>query len=123
MTNRAFIAATLFAAAVALPACSPTIRKPRLVSPGNAPTQRSIATQFDPYPPPDLGPEIVGGRPPDYAIPVPEVTRARQYADSLRTNPAAIPLAPSLAPSAPSVYVPTLPPVAAPAPPPIEYRY
>ena len=60
-----------------LVACSSTIRKPRLASPGTAPFQRHNAEQFDPYPQNDMGPEIVGGRPPDYAVPVPEVERAR----------------------------------------------
>jgi hypothetical protein len=62
---------------VQLTACSSTIRKPRLESPGTAPFQRFNAEQFDPYPQNDMGPEIVGGRPPDYAVPVPEVERAR----------------------------------------------
>jgi hypothetical protein len=61
-----------------LSACSPTIRYPRLASPGTAPLQRYNAEQFDPYPQNDVGPEIVGGRPLDYAVPVSEVNRARQ---------------------------------------------
>ncbi len=61
-----------------LAACSSSIRKPRLESPGTAPLQRHNAEQFDPYPMRDAGPEIVGGRPLDYQIPVPEVERARQ---------------------------------------------
>jgi hypothetical protein len=61
-----------------LVACSSTIRKPRLESPGTAGLQRHNAEQFDPYPMTDAGPEIVGGRPLDYQIPVPEVNRARQ---------------------------------------------
>lgn len=61
-----------------LAACSSTIRYPRLASPGTAGFQRHNAEQFDPYPQNDMGPEIVGGRPPDYAVPVPEVQRARQ---------------------------------------------
>jgi hypothetical protein len=65
------MAVTLFAG------CSPTIRMPRLESPGTAGFQRHNAEQFDPYPQNDMGPEIVGGRPPDYAVPVPEVQRAR----------------------------------------------
>lgn len=59
-------------------ACSPTIYKPTLLHPGPAPFQRNNAQQFDPYPPNDLGPEIVGGRPKDYQKPPNEVTRARQ---------------------------------------------
>lgn len=60
-----------------LAACSPTIRYPRWQSPGTAPLQRYNAEQFDPYPLPDVGPAIVGGRPREYSVPVPEVTRAR----------------------------------------------
>ncbi len=61
-----------------LAACSPTIRYPRLASPGTAPLQRYNAEQFDPYPQNDVGPEIVGGRPLDYAMPISEVSRSRQ---------------------------------------------
>lgn len=62
---------------VQLTACSSTIRYPRLASPGTAGYQRHNAEQFDPYPQNDTGPPILGGRPPDYAVPVPEVERAR----------------------------------------------
>lgn len=39
--------------------------------------QQSWATVLDPYPDPDAGPEVVGGRPRDYDEPVPEVKRSR----------------------------------------------
>ncbi|MEM9354073.1 MAG: hypothetical protein AAGA92_13755 [Planctomycetota bacterium] len=58
--------------------CSSTVRQPRLRSPGTAPVQRYNATQFDPYPQNDVGPEIVGGRPIDFQLPPDEVVRARQ---------------------------------------------
>lgn len=58
--------------------CSATVRKPKLFHPGPAGYQRYNATQFDPYPPNDMGPAIVGGRPVDYMQPPPEVVRARQ---------------------------------------------
>ncbi len=58
--------------------CSATVRKPQLLHPGPADYQRYNATQFDPYPPNDLGPAIVGGRPSGYEQPRPEVVRARQ---------------------------------------------
>ncbi len=61
-----------------LSGCSPTIYKPTLLHPGPAPFQRNNALQFDPYPPNDMGPEIVGGRPKDFQKPPNEVTRARQ---------------------------------------------
>lgn len=69
-----------------LTACSPTIRQPRLFGPGPAPFQQYNATQFDPYPPNDLGPEIVGGRPKDFQKPYNEVERARQHTDQSRWN-------------------------------------
>ncbi len=61
-----------------LTACSPTIRWPRLASPGTAPFQRHNAEQFDPYPQNDMAPAIVGGRPPDYMVPINQVERSRQ---------------------------------------------
>ena len=72
--------ATLLIAALLLPsaACSPTVVKPQLCDPGWAHQQRARAVEFDPYPQNDVGPEIVGGRPPDYAVPPNEVTRAFQ---------------------------------------------
>jgi hypothetical protein len=62
-----------------LAGCSPTLQKPRLMSPGPAEYQRANAIQFDPYPQNDMGPPIDGGRPPGYAKPPNEVERARQY--------------------------------------------
>lgn len=110
----------LSAALTPLGGCSPTIRQPRLQSPGTAPVQRYNATQFDPYPLPDMGPEIVGGRPIDYITPVPPVERANQFRDQqlARGQPVFVPQ-----PSIP--VMPTLPayPPAQPSMPPVEYRY
>jgi hypothetical protein len=82
--------------------------------------QRYNATQFDPYPLPDMGPEIVGGRPIDYLTPVPEVERANQFREQqlARGQPVFVPQ-----PSIP--VLPTLPayPPTQPAIPPVEYRY
>jgi hypothetical protein len=91
-------------------ACSPTIRYPRWNAPGPAPYQRYVATQYDPYPQGDVGPEIVGGRPREYSKPPNEVARARQYSARGATSPAA---------ANPAVATPaaTLPPLAAPAAP------
>jgi len=61
-----------------LAACSPTVRKPRLRSPGPAWYQRANAEEFDPYPQNDMGPEIVGGRPRGFQKPRSEVERSRQ---------------------------------------------
>jgi hypothetical protein len=126
MSTRLLARLLALAAALApLGACSPTIRKPQLAHPGTAPVQRYNATQFDPYPPPDLGPEIVGGRPIDYLVPVPEVKRANQYRDSqLATRlPVLVPSQPLGTPYYPGAPVPSLPPQSAPATPPVEYRY
>ena len=60
--------------------CSPAVKRPQLVNPGPAGYQRYNATQrVDPYPLPDAGPEIVGGRPRGFQQPVPEVERSRQF--------------------------------------------
>jgi hypothetical protein len=100
MSRRPLLAVALVAACAPLAACSSTVRKPRLVSPGPAPFQRCIAEQFDPYPQNDMAPEIVGGRPLDYAVPRNEVTRARQYEESKRAQ--LLPAAPTyVAPPAP----------------------
>ncbi|MBX9789309.1 MAG: hypothetical protein K2Y37_10370 [Pirellulales bacterium] len=44
---------------------------------GPSQIQRERATQFDPYPDQDMGPEVVGGRPLDYNRQIPEVERSR----------------------------------------------
>ena len=58
--------------------CSPTIRKPQLFHPGPIGYQRNNAEQFDPFPPNDVAPPIVGGRPKDFQKPPNEVIRSRQ---------------------------------------------
>jgi hypothetical protein len=109
MVQRILLVVGFVIATTTLPACSPTIRKPRLASPGSAPVQRYNATQFDPYPLPDMGPEIVGGRPPDFTVPVPEVERANQYRQGQRAI--------ETLPPAPGVFVPTFPTAPPPTPP------
>jgi hypothetical protein len=54
----------------------------RLWHPGTIQQQRLRATIHDPYPDPDLGPKIDGGRPREYQDPLPEPVRNRIYADS-----------------------------------------
>lgn len=68
---------TFTLAAPLLIGCGPNVRKPNLFDPGNAATQRYDAIFHDPYPMPDVAPEIVGGRPRGYQQPVPEVARGR----------------------------------------------
>ena len=88
---KALLLTGLFTCCLLLPfaGCSPAVRTPQLLHPGPAPFQRHNATQFDPYPQIDVGPEIVGGRPIDFQKPANEVERARQYRDqqSWRTGP------------------------------------
>jgi hypothetical protein len=103
----------------ALVACSPTIRLPRLGSPGTAPAQRATADVFDPYPQPDVGPEIVGGRPREYGIPRNEVVRSQDFLRSAGLRPpqelqAPIPMGPPTPIMTPLPTGP--PPVAAPLP-------
>jgi hypothetical protein len=117
MSNRTLGFALVLLALTTLPACSPTIRKPTLLHPGPASVQRYNAVQFDPYPLPDMGPEIVGGRPIDYITPVPQEDRARQYRNGERTIELATPGAPGAlarVPVAAPVFVPTGPPTTVP---------
>ena len=53
-----------------------TFGLPKLFA-GPSELQRERATQFDPYPDQDMGPEVVGGRPLDYNRRIPEVERSR----------------------------------------------
>ncbi|HVT30104.1 MAG TPA: hypothetical protein VHE81_18975 [Lacipirellulaceae bacterium] len=115
--------------------CAPEVYglRQNFLHPGPAAYQRAAAVQHDPYPLNDVGPEIVGGRPREYQIPLNEVERARLGAPippGLRPVPApAVPSAPlpagpaypvTTAPAAPAA-VPypttTAPAIAAPAPP------
>lgn len=59
--------------------CVSTTQWPNWFHPGNTATQRTNAVYTDPYPLPDVGPPVVGGRPLGYQNPVPEVTRSRLF--------------------------------------------
>ena len=50
--------------------------------PGNVQQQRLRATIHDPFPDPDMGPKIDGGRPREFQEPLPEPVRNRIYADN-----------------------------------------
>ena len=54
----------------------------KIARPGTIQQQRLRATIHDPYPDPDLGPDVDGGRPREYMQPLPEPVRNRIYADS-----------------------------------------
>jgi hypothetical protein len=61
--------------------CSPQahryIRFPNLANPGPAAAQRAEAIYHDPYPLNDIGPEVIGGRPPGFQQPLVQVERDR----------------------------------------------
>lgn len=57
--------------------CAYGTHYPKLRSPGPAKYQRANAEAFDPYPLPDMGPPIDGGRPREFGIPRNEVERAQ----------------------------------------------
>ncbi|WP_428305322.1 hypothetical protein [Lacipirellula sp.] len=128
----------LIVAAASAIGCSSTIHRPQLRSPGPAKYQRANAEAFDPYPLPDLGPEIDGGRPREFGIPRNEVERAQDYSivqaarrNSLTTQAPAVPFvggssvpmtmpgttAPAFTPTTPSVpsYTPSAPVYSPPA--------
>lgn len=52
---------------------------PRLASPGSARLQQGRAVTFDPYPDPNIGPPVAGGRPRGYLEPAPEVVQAQRW--------------------------------------------
>lgn len=51
--------------------------RPQWFNPGPASYQQQRAQRFDPYPDNDIGPPVIGARPPDYTRPPAETTRAR----------------------------------------------
>jgi hypothetical protein len=53
-----------------------------LSSPGTMRQQQLKATTHDPYTEPDIGPEVVGGRPRDYQKPLAEPVRSRYVWDT-----------------------------------------
>jgi hypothetical protein len=118
LRQRCLIVAVVVPALVMAIGCSPTIRWPNLLHPGTAQQQRAEALVHDPYPLDDVGPPIVGGRPPGYQQPVPEVVRARQFVNSL-PGAGRVPV---YAP-APAIQAPPLPNVPAPSAPPVPQGY
>ena len=87
--------------------------------PGPAAYQRAQAIQHDPYVLNDVGPEVVGGRPREYMIPVNEVDRARLAANrpaGLNPVPPVV-LGPATTPVPAYTAAPPGVPVAGPAPP------
>ena len=80
MPHRLKLLLPLVVAFIAAAGC--TAYHPRIRNPGTIEQQRLRATIHDPYPDPDLGPKIDGGRPRDYREPLPEPVRNRIYWDS-----------------------------------------
>ena len=109
--RRSFHLAAIALAAVHAAGCrSPYMRWPDLYHPGTAKQQRDVAERFDPYPSPDTGPEVVGGRPLGYTRPLTEEEWGRRYA---RPDGALQPVVVPTLPSAP-VFTSPYPPAAAP---------
>lgn len=55
---------------------------PQWRNPGTVDSQRNDASLHDPYPDPNAGPEVVGGRPREFQKPLPEPVRSRYLTDS-----------------------------------------
>ena len=70
----------LVIALVALGGCAGS--RWNLFAPGSMQQQQLRATVHDPYTDVDAGPEVVGGRPREYAQPLPEPVRNRLFTDS-----------------------------------------
>jgi hypothetical protein len=98
---------------------SPYIRTPNFAHPGTAAQQRADAERFDPYPDPDAGPPVLGGRPPGFTRPLTDTEWGRRFVappGALQPSPiVTVPAAPVVTnpftPSAPSTFQPTAPPV------------
>jgi hypothetical protein len=122
MSRRAYRRPTIFVAllATSLAGCAPEMAGLRqsFAHPGPAAYQRAQAIQHDPYVLNDVGPEVVGGRPREYQIPVNEVERARLTATRPigLTPMAAPPVVMGPAPGAAPTYMtaPPYPPAGAP---------
>jgi hypothetical protein len=101
---------------------SPYIRTPNFVHPGTAAEQRADAERFDPYPDPDAGPPVLGGRPPGYTRPLTDTEWGRRFVpppgalQPVITLPSAPAVTDPFAPTAPPTFqpmvntVPTTPP-------------
>jgi hypothetical protein len=122
--RRALLIATLLVTAAHTIGCySPYMRWPDLYHPGTAAQQRAEADKFDPYPSPDTGPEIVGGRPLGYLRPYTEEEWARRYTSPGGVlQPAPIPALPT-APIITTPYPPAIPAAPAPVVPPTTSPY
>lgn len=98
---------------------SPYIRTPNFAHPGTAAEQRADAERFDPYPDPDAGPAVLGGRPPGFTRPLTDTEWGRRYATPpgglqaapVVTLPAAPIVTDPFSPAAPPTFQPTAPPV------------
>jgi len=51
------------------------LQRSPLADPGDGEYQRTRALIHDPYPDPDIGPDVVGGRPREFQVPQPEPVR------------------------------------------------
>jgi hypothetical protein len=57
------------------------VSRPSWLFPGTAEVQQQRARRYDPYPEPQVGPDIVGGRPLSYENPRAEVRRVQPPLD------------------------------------------
>lgn len=69
----------LLLAAMVVSLCGCANMGPNIFHPGPAPLQQARAMRFDPYPEPDVGPPVLGGRPREYQVPVPEPVRNQPW--------------------------------------------
>ena len=102
---------------------SPYFRMPNFAHPGTAAQQRADAERFDPYPDPDAGPPVVGGRPIGYTRPLTETEWSRRFAAApgalqpslISVLPAAPVVTNPFSPTAPPAYTPAFSPTYSPA--------
>jgi hypothetical protein len=76
---------TLITAAALAVLCTAGCQSSRgrlLPAPGPIQNQQQQAVLHDPYTATDIGPEVVGGRPREYANPQPEAARSKHFRES-----------------------------------------
>ncbi len=126
MRDRRISCLLLAAALLAIVGCGPFFGLPSICEPGSESQKLADAKKFDPYPDPNMGPAVVGGRPEGFMHPRPDpdITKlplppwAQSYPPVAASYPATgsyYPSAMVVTPPATAAYPPPASPYVAPA--------
>ncbi|MBP63348.1 MAG: hypothetical protein CMJ62_17640 [Planctomycetaceae bacterium] len=70
-----------------LPSASACVVTPDWTNPGNIRTQQLRAMRHDPYAETDVAPRVVGGRPREYLVPLPQAVRDQPQVSNFLNRP------------------------------------